>query len=201
MIFRPANRIASPAYYFFLVIALAAFNSDSSFARPVRHRPAKISKASRLATRAVPESDTVGEVFVPRLGLKAVVAEGDSEEVLKRSAGHVPETALPGQWGNVALAAHRNTFFRPLRNIRLGDMIVVKTADGSFVYQVDRTTVVYPSDIQVLQATGTNTLTLITCFPFNYRGVAPQRFIVRAHEVRPSAEQDSLLAASSVARR
>jgi sortase A len=122
---------------------------------------------------------------VPRLGLKVIVVQGDSPRILRRAVGHIRETALPGESGNVALTGHRDTFFRPLRNIQSGDAITVKTLDAEFRYRVESTTVVPPSDISVLQASRERTLTLITCFPFYYLGAAPNRFIVRARQVGP----------------
>jgi sortase A len=108
---------------------------------------------------------------------------------LQRAVGHIPETALPGEMGNVVLAGHRDTFFRPLREVRPGDVITLKTPDGSFQYRVESTAVVPPSDVRVLQASSERTLTLITCFPFHYVGPAPNRYIVRAREVGTSPEQ------------
>jgi sortase A len=70
-----------------------------------------------------------------------------------------------------------------LRNIQLGDAITIKTLDGEFAYQVESTEVVLPSDVQVLQPSKENTLTLVTCFPFYYVGAAPKRFIVRARQI------------------
>jgi sortase A len=112
----------------------------------------------------------------------------------------MPETSLPGQQGNVALAAHRNTFFGPLRRIHLGDIIVLKTAEASFLYQVESTSVVAPSNVQVLEASTAPTLTLITCFPFDYVGAAPQRFIVRAREIRATTDEVSIHKVSSTGR-
>lgn len=129
------------------------------------------------------EGGVIGEIQIPRLRLKAMVVQGDSPGILRRAIGHIAETALPGESGNVALAGHRDSFFRPLRNIRLGDAITFKTLDGDFRYQVESTEVVSPSDIQVLQASSGRTLTLITCFPFDYVGSAPNRFVVHAREV------------------
>jgi sortase A len=131
----------------------------------------------------------IGEIQVPRLHLKAIVVQGDSHTILRRAVGHIPETALPGTPGNVVLAGHRDTFFRPLRNIRLGDAIDLKTPDGEFQYLVESTQVVPASNLEVLNASHGHTLTLITCFPFDYLGPAPNRFIVRARElVSPSPE-------------
>jgi sortase A len=113
-----------------------------------------------------------------------MVVQGDSPGILRRAVGHIAETALPGEWGNVGLAGHRDSLFRPLRNIRAGDAITFQTLDGDFRYQVESTEVVPPGDTQVLQASRGRTLTLITCFPFDYVGSAPNRFVVHAREVR-----------------
>jgi sortase A len=96
--------------------------------------------------------------------------------------GHLAETALPGEMGNVVLAGHRDTFFRPLKGVQVGDAITLKTRDGDVTYEVESTRVVPPTDLSVLDSTGERTLTLITCFPFSYVGSAPNRFIVRARE-------------------
>jgi sortase A len=87
---------------------------------------------------------------------------------------------LPGQLGNVGIAGHRDTFFRPLRNIRQGDMIALTTLEGEYRYRVVSTSVVSPSEVSVLRPTGEEVLTLVTCYPFYYVGSAPERFIVRA---------------------
>jgi sortase A len=138
--------------------------------------------------RIVAEGDVIGEMEVPRLGLKTIFVQGDSPRILRRAVGHLPETALPGEAGNVALAGHRDSVFRPLRGIQPGDAITIKTPDGEFAYQVESTKVVLPSDVQVLQPSSENTLTLVTCFPFYYVGPAPKRFIVRARQIgRPPA--------------
>ena len=95
-------------------------------------------------SRYVVQGGVMGEMEVPRLGLKAMFVEGDSARILRRAVGHISETALPGGWGNVVLTGHRDSFFRPLRNIRQGDVITLKTPDGNFQYQVESTAVVLP---------------------------------------------------------
>jgi sortase A len=97
--------------------------------------------------------------------------------------GHIPGTGLPGQVGNVGLAGHRDTFFRPLENIRKNDAIDVDTGQGTLRYLVTATEIVSPRDVGVLKASAGKTLTLVTCYPFYYVGSAPKRFIVRAVEV------------------
>jgi sortase A len=135
------------------------------------------------------EGGVIGEIQVPRLQLKAIVVQGDSHTILRRAVGHIPETALPGTPGNVVLAGHRDTFFRPLRNIRLGDAITFKTSDGAFQYLVESTEVVPASAVEVLNATAGRTLTLITCYPFDYIGPAPNRYVVHAREIVSSSIQ------------
>ena len=126
----------------------------------------------------------IGRIEIARLGLSVMVVEGDDGKTLRRAAGHVPGTALPGQPGNVGITGHRDTFFRPLRNIQLDDVITLTTLQGEYRYRVVSTEVVSPEDVAVLEPTGGEILTLVTCHPFYFVGAAPNRFIVRAERVR-----------------
>ena len=127
--------------------------------------------------------ESLGQIRIERIGLKAAISEGERASVLRRGVGHLPDTAWIGQGGNVALAGHRDTVFRSLRKIRTGDVIEIATADRSVRYQVDKTWVVPPDDLSVLKPSNRSTLTLITCYPFSFFGSAPDRFIVRAREI------------------
>jgi sortase A len=113
------------------------------------------------------------------------VFEGSDDDVLDRGAGHLAGSALPGDRGNTVLAAHRDTYFRPLRNVRIGDRVTIHAPNRDSVYVVESTTVVEPHDTYVLEATAQPALTLITCYPFHYIGPAPERFIVRAVLYQP----------------
>jgi sortase A len=124
--------------------------------------------------------EAVAVLTIPRIGLSAVVLEGAGAHELKLGPGHIPSTPLPGGGGNVGVAGHRDTFFRELRLIRVSDMVFVKGRDQELRYRVVSTKVVGPRDIQVLEPTGHETITLVTCYPFDYLGSAPKRFIVRA---------------------
>lgn len=124
--------------------------------------------------------ERIGEIEIPRLELRAVILQGDSSQVLRRGVGHLPNTPMPGELGNIGLAGHRDTFFRPLRHIRAGDVIILYSSAGSFRYRVESIRVVSPQDIQVLRSSNRTELTLVTCFPFEYIGAAPNRFIVHA---------------------
>lgn len=122
----------------------------------------------------------MGRIEIPRLGVSAIVREGDDISTLRRSVGHIPDTVLPGESGNSGFAGHRDTFFRGLRDARAGDRITVTTADATLNYVIRNTRVVEPDDVSVLNPTPGQTLTLVTCYPFSYIGAAPKRFIVRA---------------------
>jgi sortase A len=98
---------------------------------------------------------------------------------------------MPGQPGNVVLAAHRDTFFRPLRAIRPGDDVILRSAAGTFIYQVESTSVASPQQTDLLRSSYRNELTLVTCFPFDFVGPAPSRFVVRASEVRRGAAHET----------
>jgi len=129
-------------------------------------------------------SGLIGRIEIARLGLSVMIIEGDDGKTLRRAAGHVPGTALPGQLGNVGITAHRDTFFRPLRNIHMDDVITLTTLQGEYHYRVVSTKVVSPQDVEVLDSTGGEVLTLVTCHPFYFVGAAPNRFIVRAERVK-----------------
>lgn len=157
------------------------------------YQAAELRKFTHPAPLAEPQLLTLGEVLgqieIPSLDFRAIILHGDSPELLRRGIGHLPETPLPGELGNVALAGHRDTFFRPLRRIRAGDLITLRTFKGeNFQYRVESMSIVSPADVDVLRSSDRRQLTLITCFPFNYLGSAPNRFIVRAFQV-PSAVQ------------
>jgi sortase A len=127
----------------------------------------------------------LGRLEIARLGLSVMVVEGDDHRTLRRAVGHVPGTSLPGRIGNMALTGHRDTFFRPLRNIRPDDIVTLTTLNGEYRYRVRSTQVVSPENVSVLDPDQDNEiLTLITCHPFYFVGAAPDRFIVRAERIQ-----------------
>jgi sortase A len=183
------------ACYFFLAFGVLALGyAGFVFADSHAYQALEMKEFKQAGLPSEPhilvEGDVIGEIQVPRLGLNAIVVQGDSPANLRRAVGHISNSALPGEWGNVALAGHRDTFFRPLHDIRLGDEIRFKTPERSFEYLVESIEVVAPNDIQVLEPSTGHDLTFITCFPFHFVGAAPKRFVVRAREVdRTSPEQ------------
>jgi sortase A len=133
--------------------------------------------------RAQGQGSLIGRLDIPRVGISTVVVEGIGSKDLRHAVGHVPGTALPGQTGNVAIAGHRDTFFRGLREIRAGDTITLTTPRGTYSYGVDSAVVVDPHSVYLLKASSSPELTLITCYPFYYVGPAPDRFVVRARAI------------------
>jgi len=158
-------------------------SEQSKFESEIRGTPREDNLKQIRDRLPVIDGNPIGEMEIPRLGLKAIFVQGDSPKILRHAVGHVSETAMPGDPGNVVLTGHRDTFFRPLRNVQKGDAITLRTPDGDFQYQVESTAVVPPSDVQVLEPSSGRMLTLISCYPFYYVGPAPNRFIVRARQL------------------
>ena len=180
--------ILGGACYFFLALGVLALGyagfvfADSHVYQSLEMK--KFKQAGRLSEpHILAEGDVIGEIQVPRVGLDAIVVQGDSPANLRRAVGHISKSALPGELGNVVLAGNRDTFFRPLHDIRVGDMIEFNTSEHSFEYRVDSIDVVAPNDIRVLEPSTGRDLTFVTCFPFHFVGPAPRRFIVHAREV------------------
>ena len=143
-------------------------------------------EAVRLAKEDPSTTDTPAPAAVlriPKIGLEVSVLPGTDERTLDRAVGHIEGTAQPGTDGNLAIAGHRDGFFRGLKDIAPGDLIELDTLQGKDTYRVERTWVVNPEDVSVLDPTSTRVLTLVTCYPFYFVGEAPYRFIVRAVQV------------------
>lgn len=149
---------------------------------------------STTATRAAPvPGEALALIQIPKLGLDKVAVEGVDVEDLKKGPGHYPGTALPGEAGNSAIAGHRTTFGAPfyaLDELGPGDAILVTTRAGQFRYEVDRSMIVAPEDVSVLDPTPDNRLTLTTCHP---RYSAAERLIVVARLVTPVAAAASVV--------
>jgi sortase A len=161
----------------------------SAIARNLEHEvaaPEVVKAAIAEEAAGLREGDVVGKLEVSRIGISVMVLQGIANDTLIVGAGHVPGTPLPGADGNVAIAAHRDTFFRKLEGIMAGDSIQFTTVRGTYEYVVDSTETVDPEDTQVMESRARPELTLITCYPFYFVGAAPKRFIVHA---QPSSDK------------
>jgi sortase A len=145
---------------------------------------------SRVLPTHVRAGGLVGMLDVPRLQLTTPVVEGDDDRALKRAVGHLPDTPMPWENGNSAMAGHRDGLFRPLKDVKVGDEIRFRTTRDEFRYRVTRTSIVMPDELSVLAPTSQATLTLITCYPFYYVGSAPKRFVIRAERLSSAVRSE-----------
>jgi sortase A len=132
------------------------------------------------STTALASQTPLAILRIPRINLDVPILEGTDELTLNRAVGHIEDTALPGVDGNIGIAGHRDGFFRALMNVVPGDAIELETLHGTEQYTIERTWIVTPDDVSVLDPTPERSLTLVTCYPFYFVGSAPQRYIVRA---------------------
>lgn len=129
----------------------------------------------------------LGTLEIPRLDISSIVEEGVDSSTLWEAVGHIPDTALPGHNGNSVLASHRDTYFRGLADVQVGDLIVFKSPTANFRYRVESTRIVDANATDALPDSTTPVLSLVTCYPFHYIGPAPQRFIVTARAETPTS--------------
>ena len=127
---------------------------------------------------------------IERLNVEAPVYFGTKKVTLDRGIGIVEGTANLGEVGNIGISGHRDSFFRPLKDIKLGDKIEMRTPEGIQDFEVTDISIVDALDVSVLDPTNTTVLTLITCHPFYYVGYAPDRYIVKATPVDDSGNTD-----------
>ena len=157
--------------------ALAAFeHTQESSGESVNPSAQEASDAHK---RAVDPDAPMAVLNIPAVGIEVPVFNSTGKLILNRGAGHVEGTSPPGASGNIGIAGHRDTFFRELEDIQTGDSIVLRTHNGSQLFRVSEISIVDPLDLSVLDPTDETVLTLVTCYPFNYIGFAPERFIVR----------------------
>jgi sortase A len=127
----------------------------------------------------------LGKIEIPRVGISAVILDGVDDQTLGHAVGHIPGTAYPGDAsGRIALAAHRDTFFRDLRHVKNGDLVRLAAPGGALAeYTIVDSQIVDPDEVDVIAKSKQPLLTLVTCYPFNYVGNAPQRYVVQARLV------------------
>ncbi len=142
-----------------------------------------IETASTDSAAAAPRRPFVARLEIPAIALSALVVDGVDARTLRRAVGRIPASSRPGEAGDVALAGHRDTDFRSLGKVALGDSLLLRTLDGEFRYEVESIRIVAPQRVDVLSPAAHQTLTLVTCYPFHYVGPAPQRYVVRARQV------------------
>ena len=148
--------------------------------------PGDVGTTAPKTIRHVPTGSWVARLDAPAVHFSATVLEGTDDATLAKAAGHIEDTPFPGQPGNVGIAGHRDTTFRAVRNLKLGDVLTLTTSGAVLHYRITWMKVVEPDDVYVLDPTRKPALTLVTCYPFQFIGHAPHRYIVRAELVGES---------------
>lgn len=124
--------------------------------------------------------ENIGNLTIPKLKRTFPIIQGTSKSVLKKGVGHYTKSALPGENNNSVLSGHRDTVFRGLKELKVHDKLFVSTVAGEFEYVVKKIRIVDAKDKTSLMPRPRGTLTLTTCYPFNYIGRAPERFVIVA---------------------
>ena len=123
-------------------------------------------------------AESLGIVRIPAVGLEVPLLNGIDALTLNRGVGRIPGTSLPGDFGNIGIAGHRDSYFRRLKNVTRGDIVELATLEGSALYRVDQIRITSPEDVSVLRTGSAPSLTLVTCYPFYFVGPAPKRYVV-----------------------
>lgn len=140
--------------------------------------PGRIADYQKSLTADLPP--ILGVLEVPAVDLEVPVYQTASELVMDRAAGVINGMAYPHEGGNIGISGHRDGYFRALKDVQVGDQIVLQTLEGEKRFTIEATTVVEKTDTHLLKDTREQTVTLVTCYPFYFVGHAPQRFIVTA---------------------
>lgn len=130
--------------------------------------------------------DLMGELIIPKLGASLPIIHGTDEDELEKGVGHYAGSVMPGQSDNSVLSGHRDTVFRELGQVGKGDQFIVQTADGTFTYRVRQVRIVDEDDRTVIVPKPRATLTVSTCYPFDFIGYAPERYILVADLISSS---------------
>ncbi|NBJ14493.1 MAG: class D sortase [Dehalobacter sp. 4CP] len=130
------------------------------------------------------EGDNIGILTIPTLKLKWPIYQGTDVKELEKGVGHFIQSVLPGEKDNCVLSGHRETVFRQIGRLKIGDQLIVQTSAGTFTYEVNDTRIVHEDDKTVIVPTDHAVLTMTTCYPFNTPGYFPDRYIVSAALVK-----------------
>ncbi|ALS77962.1 class D sortase [Planococcus kocurii] len=124
--------------------------------------------------------DLMGELIIPKLEATLPIIHGTDEDELEKGVGHFAQSVMPGENDNSVLSGHRDTVFRELGDVGKGDLLIVETYSGTFTYKVRQVRIVDEDDRTVIVPKPRATLIVSTCYPFDYVGYAPDRYILVA---------------------
>ena len=124
--------------------------------------------------------ESFGSLSIPSANIDFPILHGDYDEELAKGVGHFDGSKFPGEGGNIVLVGHRETVFKTLGKIKVGDPVTVRTTYGTYKYRVTELKIVNADDQTIVLPSAVEKLTLYTCYPFNTIGYKPQRYIVWA---------------------
>ncbi len=145
-------------------------------------------KDEKIQIHRFVSGEEMGEVIIPSISLKYPLIHGTLEEHLEKGIGHYAGSVYPGEGGNVIISGHRDTVFRKLGDVNMGEYITINTSYGSYTYKATGTRIVDKDDRTVIIPSDKEMLTITTCYPFSFIGSAPKRYIITAEFVDSSAE-------------
>ena len=182
------------AYHSYKANGLSTSKKDQTIKQTktrLTHNPPrlKMTGSNSVSYPTVPKlGESLGELVLPKLKVDLPIVEGAKHDQLAKGVGHFQKSVLPGEANNCVLSGHRDTVFRHLGDLKIGDDVVVRTKVGTFVYRIKKIRIVDQSDRTVIVSTRLPTLTLTTCYPFHFIGNAPKRYIIIAR-LQPAKSQ------------
>jgi len=165
----------------------------------ISEKPIQMAEAAELEEEAEEEplypvrpnpGEKIGVLEIPRIDAKLPIIEGADPEQLAKGVGHFRNSYLPGEPNFCLLSGHRDTVFRRLGEVKKGDKIIALTSAGRFVYEVKKTKIVDADDKSVIRPYDKPVLALSTCYPFNFIGPAPKRYVIFSELVPEAPSKD-----------
>ncbi|MFG6495363.1 class D sortase [Fictibacillus sp. UD] len=166
----------------YLLFKMRQEEREQTFAKPETKSLAtkEVSAKTELYENRPKEGENIGDLYIPKLKAELPIFHGTNEDELEKGVGHFADSVLPGEKDNSVLSGHRDTVFRKLGEVKKGDLLVVTTDAGEFTYKVKQVRIVDKDDRTVIVPKPRATLTVSTCYPFNFVGAAPERYVLVA---------------------
>lgn len=147
----------------------------------------KVEEAKRIINNAestdgsIAQNDVIGLLSFPKLNSELAIVKGTDPDDLEKGVGHYEGSYMPNENGQIVLSGHRDTVFKRVGELEIGDELVVATSNGSYTYSIQSTKIVDADDTSVITLQNQQEeLLLTTCYPFGFIGNAPQRYIIYA---------------------
>ncbi|MBO1000818.1 class D sortase [Bacillus sp. SD075] len=169
-------------YFLYKTHAPSSQVNETAAQKPLNNKPPSNKSTKKELYPVRPKTgEEIGELYIPKLKARLPIFHGTNEDELEKGVGHFAGSVLPGENDNSVLSGHRDTVFRKLGQVGKGDLLIVRTSAGEFTYKVSKVRIVDEDDRTVIVPKPRATLTVSTCYPFDYIGAAPERYILVAY--------------------